>query len=112
MKEILKFNMQRYENQSYYYLRVALVYLCVEAALAVNYELPYAVAVIVLTGLVLVVGYGGNGYEWTEYSDTGWLNDKVVKLRIRRMRRIRLILISSTLLALTIDLIINLLDSC
>lgn len=99
MKHILEHNIQRYENQSYYYLRISLVYLCVLAALAANYRLHGSVVVIIVAGLVLVAGYGKNDYEWISSSDINELNSKVVKLRRQRMRRIQLILILSTLIA-------------
>ena len=108
MTKILEHNIQRYENQSYYYLRVALVYLCVLAALSANYQLHGATVVVVLAGLMLVVGYGRADYEWTESSDIAELNAKVVTLRVARMKRVRLILILSTFVALTIDTLMEL----
>ena len=101
--EILKHNIQRYENHSYYYLRVALVYLCIIAALAVKFEMLGAMIIVVLTGLVLILGYPGGEYTWREDSDIKVLASCVERLRIRRLRRIRRILILGSIVALGID---------
>jgi len=107
--KILEHNIRRYEEQSYYFLRVAFVYICVGVALAVRYELPGATVAAVLTGFTLVLSYGGDKYQWSIDSNITELSKKVEKLRIRKMLFIRIVLIIGSLVALTIDPLISLL---
>ena len=102
--KILIHNIQRYNEQSYYYLRVAMVYLCVGAALAVKLEALGAMVIVVLTGFILVLSYPGKGYTWDESTDIIILASYVEKLRIRRIRQIRWILVLGTIVALAVEL--------
>ena len=104
---ILEHNIRRYEERSYYYLRIGFVYICVGAALAVNYDCSYALVVLVLTGLLLVRDYGKLEYHWRVNSDICQLSREIEKLTVNKMKRIRRVLTLGTLVALVIDLIIK-----
>ncbi len=105
--KILEHNIRRLEDQSYYFLRICFVFLCVGAALAVKFDLSAALIVICVTGLILVLSYGRGNYSWNRNSNIPELSKKVEKLRLKRMGMTRIVLVIGAFCAFTVDWVLG-----